>query len=215
MSEGVLLGFFIVLAGLALGFIAFPLRTSKFALFTLLPISIIAIVCLYSNLGGLKELSTYQQQLEKSKLAKTLLSKVKSTDELITKLKVSLQANPNSARGWYLLGRLYVHQNRWKDAEEVLAKARKLNPESERYTINYIYSLWELEGRKFSQQSLTLLKDVLAKNPNQPDALGLLAKEAFDRKDYPEAKNYWRRLLKLTPENSEAARNLQRALASV
>ena len=54
---------------------------------------------------------------------------------------------------------------------------------------------------------------MLLKNPKQPDALAMLAMDAYQEKHYQIAINYWQQLLIITPPNSDAAKALRKAIA--
>jgi cytochrome c-type biogenesis protein CcmH/NrfG len=141
-----------------------------------------------------------------------MLRSIKSPDELITKLKEKLDNTPKSAKGWYLLGRLYVNQNDFTQATEAYAKAYKLAPANEQYVVNYIHGLWKLNNQQFNSRILRLLKELLDRSPNQPDALAMLAMNSFLSHDYEGAINYWQRLLKLTAPQSEEASAIHKAI---
>jgi len=51
---------------------------------------------------------------------------VSKINQLITELQTHLQADPNSSKGWYLLGKLYLSQNRIHEANAAFAKAQAL-----------------------------------------------------------------------------------------
>ena len=54
---------------------------------------------------------------------------------------------------------------------------------------------------------------VLKSNPKQPDALAMLAMDAFLSKAYSQAIAYWERLLVLVPKDSEDALAIRKAIA--
>lgn len=47
-------------------------------------------------------------------------------NQLITEIQAHLQIDPNSSKGWYLLGKLYASQNRIAEANAAFAKAEEL-----------------------------------------------------------------------------------------
>lgn len=51
---------------------------------------------------------------------------VSKINQLITELQAHLQVDPNSSKGWYLLGKLYLSQNRITEANAAFAKAEAL-----------------------------------------------------------------------------------------
>jgi cytochrome c-type biogenesis protein CcmH/NrfG len=212
MSDWGLIG---ILATLGLGaciFLIYPLKVKRLVSIALVPIILVLVASGYVVWGGFDQWQIYQQQLESQKQAKKMLRSIKSPDELITKLKQKLDNTPKSAKGWYLLGRLYVNQNDFTQATEAFAKAYKLAPDNEQYVVNYIHGLWKLNNQQFNSRILGLLKDLLDHSPNQPDALAMLAMNSFLSHDYEGAINYWQRLLKLTAPQSEEASAIHKAI---
>lgn len=205
-----------LLAFLGFSVFYYPLRHEfSIRLALSIPLTIIALIIGYSYWGAWSKWQSFSQEQVKRKEAQTLLSKIKSPDELINKLKIRLDDTSQSARGWYLLGRLYANQNKWSEAVDAFTRAHRLNKADEAATINYANALWQLNELKFNQQILTLFNELLEKNPNQPDALAMLAMAAFQEKNYSKAEHYWQTLLKLVPPDSEEARALQKAIAKV
>ncbi len=52
---------------------------------------------------------------------------VTKINQLISELQTHLQIDPNSSRGWYLLGKLYLSQGRVAEANAAFAKAETLS----------------------------------------------------------------------------------------
>lgn len=143
------------------------------------------------------------------------LKSFKNPEELIDKMKQHLQADPHSAQGFYLLGRLYVSLERWGDARPVFKKAHDLAPKNESITVNYAISLWEINHQRGNAEIRTLFEALLMHNPNQPDALSMLAMDAFHEHAYAKAIDYWTRLLALVPLDSPEAKALHQAILKV
>jgi len=156
----------------------------------------------------------YQNELTKQEQVNTMLKSVEGNPQkLMDKLKERLRQQPESARGWYLLGRLYGSQNQWSQARDAFMKAHQLKPESERVTINYAQSLWQLNNRQFNEDIRGLFQSVLKTNANQPDALAMLAMDAFLRHAYKQAIDYWQHLLDIIPPQSDDALAIRKAIA--
>ena len=171
------------------------------------------VVLLYGQWGGWFSWQQYQQQQAKKKQLQAILTQFKTPQSLIHKLETTLKQAPNHAHGWYLLGKLYANQGDWKKAHEVFQKAIQLAPSDERYSTNDIYAQWMMNQRHFNADIRTNLKALLKKNPKQPDALALLAMDAYQQKHYQQAITTWQVLLTLAPSESEAAGALRKAIA--
>ncbi len=212
MNEWWLLICFLILLLLALSVALYPLRKSRMALF-LTPVLIVLVGLAYWRWGAWPEWVSHLETSKKQQRIQTMLKSIRDPAELIAKLKSTLRKQPNSARGWYLLGRLYVSQNQWQQANEVFERAHTLQPDDEQITVNYVQNLWQLNHQTFDKTSRALLNSVLQRNANQPDALAMLAMDAYRRHEYQQAINFWQRLLKLVSPQSEEAQAIRKAIA--
>jgi cytochrome c-type biogenesis protein CcmH len=171
---------------------------------------LVSITLVYLFFGGFIDLKSYNIALEKQKRAEEILLSIKSEDELINKLKAHLAKNPDSAKGFYLLGRIYISQNKFDLAKNSLAKAHKIAPNDLQITINYAKSLLETNNIK----GRTLLINILKQNPNQQDVLAILAIDAYNKKSFQEAIDLWQRLLLIIPENSSESNEIRHYIAN-
>lgn len=213
MNEWWLLSSFVLLFLLALGLILYPLRQSKLICLALIPLLFMVLSLSYWRWGAWPLWQNHLHVLAKQEKIQALLARVKSPADMAEKLKARLADTPESSRGWYLLGRLYASQNQWSAARDAFAKASQLNPQDELATINYGQSLWQLNHQRFDEEIRSIFKALLEKNPQQPDALAMLAMDAFAEKNYPKAIDYWQQLLKLAPPQSEEAQMIRKAIA--
>ena len=81
-----------------------------------------------------------------------MLKSIKNPQELINKLRVKLDDSPKSAKGWYLLGKLYSNQNDNKNAVSSFGKAYHLKPTEEQFAIYYAHSLWQINQQHFNDE---------------------------------------------------------------
>ena len=94
----------------------------------------------YYHWGGWQGWFNYLQR-------QAVLEAFKDPDKLIYALKSRLKDNPNSAQGWYLLGRVYASNQRVKEACDAYAKAQQLAPTDPKIKLNYAQSLWQLNSQ--------------------------------------------------------------------
>lgn len=214
MNEWWLLGCFFLLASLALLLVVYPLRKtlSKRGQLACVTLLLIVIVMAYQYWGAWPAWQQFARSEASQREAKALLAGVKSPAELARKLKARLNKRPESAHGWYLLGRLYASQGEWQLARDAFATSHQLNAVDELATLNYAYSLLQVNQQQFTPYIRELFQNLLSKNPEQPDALAMLAMDAYTREDYGQAENYWRQLLKIAPPQSEEAEALKKAI---
>lgn len=211
MNEWWLAGLLVGITLLASAFIVYPLRR-HWMNSLLIPAVFLAAFGGYYYWGSFSIWQEYVHDSQRKIQAETLLKSIKTPQELIEKLRAKLDDTPKSAKGWYLLGRLYASQGVWQEAVNAFAKATNFDPGNEQYITNYAHSLWQLHNRQFTPQITDLLSNLLKKNPSQPDALAMLAMDAFAREAYEEAIGYWQRLLRLTPPQSNEAETIRRAI---
>ncbi len=167
----------------------------------------------YWQWGAWKALQEYTHQQVVKEQVRSAMKSLKSTQELIDRLKQHLQKNPGSAQGWFILGRIYASQNQWTDALSAFHKAHQLAPENEKYTINYAQCLWQKNHQKFTPALRQLFQTLLTNNPKQPDALSMLAMDAFQSHDYQKSISYWTQLLVLVPKDSIESKTIRQAIA--
>lgn len=213
MNEWWLLGLLAGLTVLACVFMVYPFKRRLIASLLLAPVIFLVAFTGYFYWGSFGGWQEYVKHLNSQEQAKKMLASVKSPRELIDKLRAKLDDSPKSAKGWYLLGRLYSSQNDKQNAVNAFAKAYQFYPDDEQYAVNYAHSLWVLNNQQFTDQITEIFSRLLKNNPNQPDALAMLAMDAFVSHAYEDAVNYWQRLLKLAPEQSEEAQAIRKAIA--
>lgn len=213
MSEWGLLGSIAALTGLASAFIIYPLKYCIKKSLTLVSVIFGVAFIGYFYWGGFDDWKKHLERLDSQKQAQKVLQSIKSPKELIDKLSAKLHDTPNSAKGWYLLGRLYSSQNEPQKAVRSFAKAYQLSPNDEQYSVNYAHSLWIANNQQFNEQIIKLFRHLLKNNQNQPDALAMLAMNAFIHHDYKDAIDYWQRLLNLVPNQSKEAHAIRKAIA--
>lgn len=214
MNEWYIIFVFAALGTLAAALILYPLKSHRLkAAFILLPLILLFVLFAYQQWGAWSSWQTYLAQQQKQQEIKRVLAQIKSPDELIERLKSRLDDSPASARGWYLLGRLYVSQNNWQLAYQAFSKSCHLNPADESARINLIEAQWQLNDQKFDKSIRHELHQLLQKNPDQADSLALLAMDAYQRNNYLKAIGYWQHLLRLAPEDSPEAKALRKAIA--
>lgn len=213
MSELMLLLPFTLLLGVALVLVLYPLRARYFVQLMVAGFLIGLTGFGYWHWGSWEAFQQQEKKNSRVRQVEEVLKSISGPKELIAKLNERLKAQPKSAKGWYLLGRLYANQGTWEQAKAAFAMASELEPQEEKYSLNYAQSLWELNHQAFNDAIRAVFLSVLKNNPEQPDALAMLAMDAFLSKAYSQAIEYWERLLVLVPRDSEDALAIRKAIA--
>ncbi len=206
----VLFALFVIFSGLAVLLVFKPLRKSKVQIISAISI-VLLVAFLYTIWGGWGDYYAFRMMQESKQNALKLLKDIKSPDEIREKLVKHLEKDPESARGWYLLGRLYVSQNNTKQALQAFARAYKLESQNVAIIVNYASLL--LESGDASGQKM--LEKLLDDDPKQQDALAILAMQAYRNNNLSVAVTYWQRLLDTLPPQSEEADTIRKAIAKV
>lgn len=201
---------FALLASCAL---LYPLRRKKKLFWSFLPALPVLFVLSYSVWGDFFNWSRFQMAEIRMAESKALLQSIGGEDAIIMRLKAAVDKNPKDAKAWFLLGRVYMAEENWLAAKSALLVARGLEPENAEFILNAAETEWALNHAPLDEALSTQLISILKKDPNQLRARALLARDAYTRKDYPQAINHWEQLLARAPDGSEDAALLRQWIA--
>lgn len=115
-------------------------------------------------------------------------------DEMVVKLRERLEREPDNAEGWVVLARTYYTMRRFPEAAAAYEKLTTLIPDDADLLADYADALAMSHGRRLAGKPFELVQRALKINPTQWKALAMAGTEAFERKDYPAAVDYWTRL---------------------
>lgn len=127
----------------------------------------------------------------------------------VATLAERLKSNPSDAQGWAMLARSYSSLGRYGEAAGAYAKLTELNPNDADLWAEYAFTLALANDRKLEGKPMELIDHALKIDPNNPRALGLAANAAFEAKQYQKAIDYWQRISKQMPGDSEITKTLQ------
>jgi len=123
-----------------------------------------------------------------------------------------LETNPSDGPGWSMLARSYSSMEKYPEASNAYAKATALAPNDADLLAEYAFANAMANGRRLQGKSLELVNKALKLDPENLKALELAGSAAFQAKDYQQAIEYWQRLLKKMPPNSEVAESVNKRL---
>lgn len=132
---------------------------------------------------------------------------------MIAALEAKLKAKPDDAAGWYMLARSYATVGNYGEAARAFGKASELFPEDARLLADYADALAMAQGGNLQGKPLELINKALKLNPSDEKALNLAGTAAYEEKNFARAAEYWRRLLRLIPPGTDAARGIAAAVA--
>ena len=132
---------------------------------------------------------------------------------LVERLAARLAKNPDDAEAWVLLARSKQMLGQPADAVKALEKAIALVPQAAPLWADYADMLAASANGEWTQAAKDALAKSLSLDPAQPKALWLAGSEAYVRRDYRTALEYWEKLAPLTEPGSEVARMIQANIA--
>jgi cytochrome c-type biogenesis protein CcmH len=134
-------------------------------------------------------------------------------EQIVQKLAERLKQEPDNANGWLTLARTYYVMRRFSEAVQAYEQLVKLVPDDASVLADYADALAMARGRRISGEPMALVNKALALDPNHWKALAMAGTEAFDRKDYKSAVEYWERLRRSVPADSEIAKSIAASIA--
>lgn len=179
-------------------------RTKNWKTFLFLTIALPLFSIIFYLYNGNSQLlsKTFTAQKEAAEIIAVRKSLGKP-QHVIETLQQHLAKNPNSAEGWYLLGRLYFTQQEYSKSVNAFEKAYTLNKKNPDILFQYAQALY-LTEHSLNGKPAALLKQLLALQPTNALAINLLAVAAFNEKHYQHAILYWEKLLPYySPESAD------------
>ena len=129
-----------------------------------------------------------------------LYRQLRQDDKGAEVLKTAISASPRDAGLHHALGLALVRLKRNDEALVELQSAAKLDPDQARYA--YVYAV-ALHSAGRAQEAIAVLKDNLARHPNDLDTLAALVGINREIGDIKSALEYAQRLAELAPANKE------------
>lgn len=183
-----------------------PSRMTLAALLLLVPLS---AVLLYLNLGSPKIMATLANAPQgESGAASSHDQQQASMDELLARLEDKLKKDPENVEGWFILGRSYMSQGRYKEAVRALEEIYNREPDNSTVLVSLADALTMSAGGAFSARSEELLQKALELDPGSATALWLLGMANQERGEYAEAIGYWQRAIPLLQSDANAVSQL-------
>lgn len=133
-------------------------------------------------------------------------------DTLVQALAKKLEANPNNAEGWVMLGRSYRSLQRPEDALKAYDKAVALDPDDE-IALERAELLAEVRQGSFDGEPWRVIQGVLKKDPKQYSALLLAGSASYTEKKYADALRYWQQAREQLAPGEKDAEGLDNAMA--
>ncbi|KSW23151.1 MULTISPECIES: c-type cytochrome biogenesis protein CcmI [unclassified Pseudomonas] len=146
---------------------------------------------------------------EKLALSRELAEPPHSMAEMTERLEKAVQAQPDSAEGWYFLGRTYMTQERFEDAAKAFERAANLSGRQSEVLGQWAQALYFANGKKMAGTAQALADEALKQNPEEVTTLGLMGISAFEDQRYADAADYWQRLVAALPADDPSRAAIQ------
>ena len=133
-------------------------------------------------------------------------------DAMIAQVKQRLEKEPDNVEGWTILARTHYTLGNFQEASAAYAKLAMLIPYDADLLADYADALAMSQGRDFSGKPMELVQLALKIDPTQWKALAMSGSEAFERKDYKAAADFWQRLHDTAPPESPIRQRIQASI---
>lgn len=134
-------------------------------------------------------------------------------ERMIVNLAAKLEKEPNNVEGWVVLARSYYVLKRYDLSAQAYEHLVGLVPNDADLLADYADTLGVVQGGNLSGKPLELVKRALAVDPTQWKALALAGTEAFNRKDYKAAVDYWEKLKATAPADLPIMASIDSSIA--
>ncbi|MEP6608119.1 MAG: c-type cytochrome biogenesis protein CcmI [Burkholderiaceae bacterium] len=128
---------------------------------------------------------------------------------MITDLTRRLEKEPDNAEARSLLARTHYAIGNFSQAADAYARLSVVFPDDADLMADYADALAMSDGRSFAGKPMELVTRALKLDPSQWKALAMAGSEAFERRDYKAAMEYWQRLQTVVPPESPVAKQVQ------
>lgn len=142
---------------------------------------------------------------DKVQLAREMREQPRTIEEMTARLEKAVQAQPDSAEGWYFLGRTYMAQERPVDAAKAYERAVQIAGRQPELLGQWAQALYFASQKRFTPEVQALTEDALKADPNEVTSLGLLGIAGFEEGRFKDAIGYWERLIAVLPRTTRPA----------
>lgn len=146
---------------------------------------------------------------DKVQLAREMREQPRTIEEMTARLEKAVQAQPDSAEGWYFLGRTYMAQERPVDAAKAYERAVQIAGRQPELLGQWAQALYFAGQKRFTPEVQALTEDALKADPNEVTSLGLLGIAGFEEGRFKDAISYWERLIAVLPQDDPSRAALQ------
>ncbi|MDO9215394.1 MAG: c-type cytochrome biogenesis protein CcmI [Methylococcales bacterium] len=167
---------------------------------------------LYWGLGNFQAINPTPEMLASDKPA---MPSEEAINKMVEGLAKKMQANPDNAEGWLMLGKSYKHLEKYAQSADAYAHAYQLLGDKPEVMLQYAEALSFANDQQLTEKSADLVFKALALEPNNPNALWLAGMAKAQAGEFVEAKKLWAKLADSLPQGSKAQQEMQGLLAKL
>ena len=135
-----------------------------------------------------------------------------SLQEMVQKLAARLAEDPDNAEGWVMLGRSYAALDRYQEAENAYAQARRIAGDHPQLLVDSADIMVMANGGRFTSEAAELLERALHVQPENAKGLWLMGHYEYQDEDFQSAVDYWQRAAAQLPPDSEDTRAIHQQI---
>ncbi|EIK53980.1 cytochrome c-type biogenesis protein [Stutzerimonas stutzeri TS44] len=150
---------------------------------------------------------------DKVELAREFGEQPRSLEEMTVRLERAVEAQPDSAEGWYLLGRTYMNQERPSDAAKAFARVVELAGRQPELLGQWAQAQYFAGNRQWTKELQALTDEALRADPQEVTSLGLLGIAAYEEGRFQDAIGFWERLVATLPEEDPSREAIKGGIA--
>ncbi len=134
------------------------------------------------------------------------------TWELVERIQARLKREPESTQYLFLLAHYSRELGHYDQAVQAYERILAVEPESARMRAELAETLFIRDENRIGERAQRLIEQALAADPQETTALGLAGIDAFSKRDFQAAIDYWERALAVMNPSSGNAMAFQRGI---
>jgi cytochrome c-type biogenesis protein CcmI len=177
-------------------------------------------VYLYAN--HIQELENWQAAIERlPELGKRIVVEgdpsiqVEDLQDFALGLRSRLAEKPDDSTGWMLLGRVFSAVNRLDSAVEAYNRSLQIDPSNTGTLVSYSQALMMMNQEHGIRQANGMLQRVLVLEPDNTNAMGMLALVAAQLGDKGLAIENWKKLKTFVPPSDPSYASIEQRIAQL
>jgi cytochrome c-type biogenesis protein CcmH len=135
-----------------------------------------------------------------------------SLEDMVQQLANRLQEDPDNAEGWVMLGRSYAALDRYQEAANAYAQARRIAGDHPQLLVDSADIVVMASGGRFTPEAGELLERALQVQPENAKGLWLMGHYKYQAEDLQGAVDYWQRAAAQLPPDSEDTRAIRQQI---